>query len=89
MLVRARLEQNDKIVIDDIEIDLHEHDPIEGLKSWRGSFWATHEMGLEPGQQFRLVLEDGRAGDMFIERMVIRGGTLEVPVHFVGSGPLA
>lgn len=89
MRIVGRLERNGQIIVDDVEFDLHVQTPPDGLSSWRGSFTAAHEYGFEPGQLCRIVFEDGRAGDLYIEQVVIRGGSQTSPVRFLGTGPLA
>ncbi len=89
--ITGRIEKEDgQTVLDDIEIRLHVHEPPQGLKSWRGSFSVDVSKVFEPDdEKYRLVLADGRTGEMIITSWTLNSRYSAMPVEFVGSGPLA
>lgn len=58
-----------------------------GAKEWYGTITVSHRIPLTPGQRYRLVLGDGRAGDFMVRRNTFAGDTSRaVAIH--GTGPL-
>jgi hypothetical protein len=58
-----------------------------GVNEWHGTMTTTHLMDLEAGQRYRLVLDDGRAGEFMVRRNTFAGGTNRA-VAIQGMGPL-
>lgn len=56
-----------------------------GRKRWQGSFDADADYNLRSLGTYRLVLDDGRSGEIIFADMQPLAGR----VVFVGSGPLA
>lgn len=81
------IKQGDKIILENISIwfDVTK-DPRSGLKDWHGSFTLSSEKYIEPGGPYRLILDDGRQGDILISDVQISGSGSSV--QFQGSGPL-
>ena len=88
-IITGRLEREGQTVLDDVEIRLHVHEPPQGLKSWRGFFSVDVSKDVKPGEKYRLVLADGRTGDMIIKSWTLNSRHSTIPVEFVGTGPLA
>jgi hypothetical protein len=68
-----------------VAIEVHESGPNT---DWYGSITATQLTSLEPGQQYRLVLGDGRAGVFRVRRNTTAGASNRA-ISIVGAGPLA
>lgn len=84
---RAQIWRGDHELLEDgVEVQLHEHNPPQGLKSWTGSFESSSDFpDLEPGEQLHLILlDDGRSGAIIIQHMTLPAGNIQ----FVGTGPL-
>jgi hypothetical protein len=58
-----------------------------GVAEWHGTMTITHLTGLESGQRYRLVLDDGRTGEFMVRRNTFAGGTNRA-VAIQGLGPL-
>lgn len=86
--VRGTVKQNDQALLEDIEVWIFEsEDPRSGLKSWSGRFTLPQGNSIEPGGPYRLVLEDGRSGDILVTTSVISSHQ-PTDVEFQGSGSL-
>lgn len=59
----------------------------EGGADWYGTISVTHLTRLEAGHRYRLVLDDGRAGQFLVRRNTFAGGA-DRAVAFHGVGPL-
>lgn len=86
--LRASLKKGDQVLFEDLDITLAGLKSATGLKEWYGSFKLPADGHIEPGGPYRLILEDGRSGDILINNISISSDQLTL-VHFVGSGPLA
>jgi hypothetical protein len=81
------IKDGDKILIENVAIWYDVTiDPRSGLKGWYGSFTSQTEKYVEPGRPYRLILDDGRSGDILISNVEIRGS--DCTVRFRGSGTL-
>ena len=86
--VRANIERDGAIILRNIQVRLNEStDPRSDLKSWNGSFTLPAGQSLEPGDECRLLLPDGRSGSFFVQRIDIGTDHADF-VQFVGSGGL-
>ena len=86
--VRGRILKGDELVLEDLDIALNIVRPDRDLPGWSGSFYLQDPGAcIEPGGAYRLVLEDGRSGEIIVSRLDLRSlkGT---GIHFKGSGPL-
>lgn len=73
------------VVIQDVTVALEETQ--RGATGWYGTVTVTHLATLVPGQRYRLVLDDGRAGEFLVRRSTFAGETNRaVAIH--GTGPL-
>jgi len=78
----------DEVVLKDVIVHIREFvDGHSGLRDWQGYFTLSIGVRIEPGGPYRLILADGRAGDVIIRR--VRVGMESTTVEFVGTGPLA
>ena len=59
-----------------------------GIKSWYGVFQLPTAQDVEPGGPYRIVLDDGRTGDILITNVTISSHS-PTQVSFRGTGPLA
>ena len=80
--MRASIQQDNKTILEDIEVELTETTPRSGLGSWSGEFFVS-PYNIDEFGSYRLLLKDGRSGDIEIKELS-RG-----KVCFEGSGPLA
>lgn len=86
--VDGHLEKDGQIVIEDIRAYFEMRHERGGLKSWDGGLVIPPGAPIEP-DEYTLVLEDGRRGDIIVTRINHRGGQAAPDVSFQGSGPLA
>lgn len=85
----GKILDGEKVVLECVEGQLEHIDSPDGPKSWRGSFQTSDERMLESDKEYKLLLSDGRSGQIGIRRR--KAGTLlgdKVRYQFVGSGPL-
>ena len=66
--LKASILDGDGAFLEDVEVDLEVHVEPSGLSSWDVLLTLPGVKITEPGKQYRLVLEDGRSGTMFIKR---------------------
>lgn len=85
--LRGTIKEGDEVILENVEILLTEIKPPLGLQEWRGTFKLQEFRYFEPGQQYTLILEDGRSG-----QIIVSGETISPPfpasVRFQGSGDL-
>jgi hypothetical protein len=91
-VMKATIKDGDKVLLHNIEVSLS-----EGIKSgsvlrtWSGSFTLPIGKDIHMGM-YRLYLEDGRAGNILVNRVLTSGnarfGQWPTPVGFQGSGTL-
>jgi hypothetical protein len=81
----GRIEQNGKVVVDNVTGTIYRHDPSMGLKSWSGLFTLPQGRGLMPGM-CHLVLDDGRSATILITSAYPSSHSSTV-VQFQGAGP--
>jgi hypothetical protein len=77
--LRGRLLEGDRTLFDEIEGDIAiEEGP--GLQEWRGQFWLPESSPVRPGGKYCLIRDDGRAGEVIVDRFepVAAGGALAV-----------
>jgi len=58
-----------------------------GAPGWYGTMTVTHHVTLQPGQRYRVILDDGRSGDFQVRRNTFAGGQ-DRAVAVQGMGPL-
>ena len=78
----ASIYKNEKLVLEDVQVSLNILN-----KRWTGTFQLIKYQHFEPGEKFRLRLDDGRSGEIFIENehSSSHGPTR---LSFVGTGHL-
>ncbi len=75
-----------RVVAEEITVVIEETER-GGEPGWYGTVTITHLAGLQPGQQYDLVLPDGRRGRFTVRRNTFAGGeSRAVAIH--GIGPL-
>lgn len=85
---RGSVKQNEETLLESIEVWIFEfEDSRSGLTSWSGRFTLPQGTSIEPGGPYRLVLDDGRSGDILVTSSVI-SSHLPTDVQFKGSGSL-
>jgi hypothetical protein len=67
--LRGTIYNGDGIVLDGINVSLdYTPDTKAPLSEWCGDFLLAAAPPFNPGDSFRLVLSDGRSGDILIRR---------------------
>lgn len=84
---RCAIRQDDGTdVAQDVQVALEET-TREGVVEWHATITVTHLTNLVAGQQYRLVLDDGRSGEFLVRRNTYAGG-MNRAVAIYGMGPL-
>ena len=85
--VRGRILKDERVVLDDLDITIYHATPAADVPSWRGGFYLDEPGAhIDPGE-YRLVLEDGRSGEVVIGSVSL-GMSNRTRVSFNGSGSL-
>ena len=79
----GRLEKDGRGVLDPVRAEVEEEGPC-----WCGTLAVPADFSAPVGETFRLVLDDGRAGDITVTGVSLATGA-EPFVTFQGSGTLA
>jgi hypothetical protein len=79
--------RGDQVAVDGVSGRLDYVTFPNGGSEWRGEFRLPQGQSAPAGGGYRLVLDDGRSGDIIISRSSI-GGHQATAVNFEGSGPL-
>jgi hypothetical protein len=58
------------------------------MTEWYGTISAAELTSLGPGERYRLVLDDGRSGEILVRRNT-SAGEADRAIAFRGAGPLA
>jgi hypothetical protein len=86
MQYQGRIEDHGEVLFDDLSIWIDE--PIgEHPTQWRGQFTSSPHTPTERKGPFRLVLNDGRQGDVFLEYGTPDSDDYTI-VRFIGCSPL-
>ena len=64
----GKLLQGERISFDEIEGAITIKDS-PGLQEWRGRFWLPEGSPVEPGGKHYLARDDGRAGELIVDRL--------------------
>ena len=81
--VYGAIKDRDHTVLENVLIGFEiVQDHATARKSWHGSFDLPSGKQLELGGSYRLILADGRSGDILISKIQISS------IQFQGSGPL-
>lgn len=59
--------------------------PQTGIKSWRGFFLASADTNLEAEGPYKLILEDGRSGDILISNAIHQNDLIRVQFEIAGN----
>jgi hypothetical protein len=83
--VRGSILDGDNVILNGVEVSLNVTADRTGHGTWEGDFYLpSGPCNLDLRGFYRLVLEDGRSGDI-----QVAGGQLSTShVLFTGSGPL-
>jgi hypothetical protein len=84
--IRCKLLDGDNVIAEDIDVLLEETQTI--LRSWRGRFELPITKNLKSGSSFKIMLEDGRSGEIIILDIKIISQSNNQLVRFTGTGPL-
>jgi hypothetical protein len=86
-MIRGKLLRLGRVVLDGLDITLDVPPAPDRPVAWSGSFNLPATMTTpEKGGAYQLVLEDGRAGQLIVERVEGTGGQLST--FFRGTSPL-
>ena len=85
--VRGTVKDGEKVLLEGVDTWVDFVDSLSGTRSWRGQLVLPGSKHIEPGGPYRLELEDGRAGDIFVT-LVPMSGEDEV-VKFSVTGPIS
>jgi hypothetical protein len=85
--LRANLKEGDQVLFEKLDVNLYVRKSASGLEHWHGSFELPAGGHIEPGETYKLILENKRSGDILISDISI-SNDLPTLVHFLGSGPL-
>lgn len=84
----GKIKKGDSTIIENISIWIDfKTNPRSKLSEWRGSFTLPVEKNIVPGGPYRLILDDGRSGDIIIIK-IERSSSGKHVVNFKGSGLL-
>lgn len=84
----GKIKEGDSTIIENIPILFEfKKNPRSGLTEWHGSFKLPIEKNIRPGGPYRLILDDGRSGDIIITN-IERSSSGKHVVNFKGSGLL-
>jgi hypothetical protein len=82
---KGKIELDGEVVVERVVGLLQVRTDRGGRKIWQGSFEASDDYNLGSYGTYRLVLDDGRSGEILFADIQPLAGR----VVFVGSGPLA
>ena len=82
---KGRIELDGRVLVEHIIGLLQIRTDRAGRTRWQGSFELSGDYDLDSCGTYRLVLEDGRSGEILFADIQ----PLDGRVVFVGSGPLA
>lgn len=85
--VDGHLEKGGKIVVNDVLACFETRQGSEGSKSWDGQLIVLPGSPIEL-QDYTLVLDDGRRGEIVVDDINHRHGQAAPDVSFQGRGPL-
>ena len=75
-----------ELVLRNVAVNLVEGE--EGITNWHGDILLDHEPSLQPEQDYRIALSDGRGGTIFITSTPREVGTGVFSMSFHGKGRL-
>ena len=85
----GKIKKGDSTIIENISIWIDfKVDPRSKLSEWHGSFKLPVEKNIVPGGPYRLILEDGRSGNIIITNLRPNSSGRSV-VIFKGTGLFA
>ena len=85
--LKAEIHDGERTLLEDVSVYIKEVTEPSGIKSWYGGLRLHYDQRIEPGGPYRMSLEDGRTGDIYITEVKM---TSPAPnnVWFRGTGPL-
>jgi hypothetical protein len=86
----GKIKKGDSTIIENIPIWIDfKIDPRSKLSKWHGSLTLLNEKNISPADNpYRLILDDGRSGDIIITNLKINSSGRFV-IIFQGSGGLS
>ena len=88
MQFRGQLKLADEVLFDDLAVWINVASVTERVQHWRGQFTVPPHSPFEQSGPYRLVLNDGREGDLLIENTGADSDE-EMIIQFIGCSPLA
>lgn len=89
---QATIEEDGRTILQDIAVRVCESDSAPIGQQWFGSFDLPSDATLREGGRYRLILADGRSGDILIENTEVAADSDEhegrLLVGFMGVGVL-
>ncbi len=87
-LFKANILKDEEVILEDLDVWVDVHD--DGvLKSWDGHFALDQPSPCDlMSGNLRIVLDDGRSGELFVTRINTGADFSEINVDFQGTGPL-
>jgi len=86
--IYGKIKKGDSTIIENIPIWFEfKKDSRSGLKEWYGLFKLPNKRNISQGGPYRLILEDGRSGDILLTNIEISSSG-KFDVKFQGSGLL-
>ena len=83
----GKILRGDQVVVDGVSGRLDQVALPGGLSEWKGEFRLPQGQPLPAGGGYRVVLDDGRSGDISVSRSSV-GGHQSTAVNFHGDGLL-
>ena len=86
-MLGAKIHDGERTLLEDLSVYIEEVTQPSGIKSWYGGFNLPDDQHIEQGGPYRISLEDGRTGDIFVME-VNMSSRLPTRVSFIGAGAL-
>jgi hypothetical protein len=85
--LQANIFKGGELLLENITIYISEISSVGFHKEWRGFFGIPISEHIEPGELYRIELDDGRVGNFLVSNTIITYPEL-TKVYIVSSGPL-
>ena len=85
---KCKVLDGDKVIAENVDVEIIEDLPLVGTTSWKGGFYLPSGVTVRAGASLKLLLEDGRSGQILVTGNSPRSGATSNLIVFVGSGGL-
>ncbi len=85
--VHGQIKHGDEVLLDNLALCLEVVTGSGGVESWHGSFSPPKDAPIDVGNSYRLELDDGRTGNLIVDRMEL-GSHKDTVATFQGRGRL-